>query len=85
MIRLKLTEKDKNVFFEDITIIEVQNYLLDGDLLDVFPFLMEKKNIDDLHLWLTTYLEGREYSINELEGWITKFAIIRQKRLNGGY
>lgn len=72
-------------FFEDITIIEVQNYLLDGDLLDVFPFLMEKKNIDDLHLWLTTYLEGREYSINELEGWITKFAIIRQKRLNGGY
>lgn len=85
MIRLKLTEEDKNIFFEDITIIEVQNYLLDGDLLDVFPFLMEKKNIDDLHLWLTTYLEGREYSINELEGWITKFAIIRQKRLNGGY
>jgi hypothetical protein len=85
LIRLKLTEEDKNIFFEDITIIEVQNYLLDGDLLDVFPFLMEKKNIDDLHLWLTTYLEGREYSINELEGWITKFAIIRQKRLNGGY
>ena len=46
---------------------------------------MDKKNIDDLHLWLTTYLEGREYNESELEGWITKFAIIRQKRLNGGY
>ena len=82
---MKLHFSNKDIFFDDVTLSEIQNYLYESNILNVFPFLMDKQNIDDLHLWLTTYLEGRQYNESELEGWITKFAIIRQKRLNGGY
>ena len=82
---MKLHFSNKQIFFDDVTLSEIQNYLYESNILNVFPFLMDKENIDDLHLWLTTYLEGRQYNESELEGWITKFAIIRQKRLNGGY
>ena len=81
---MKLHFTKKSTFFDDVTLSEIQNYLYESNILNVFPFLMDKKNIDDLHLWLTTYLEGREYSESELEGWITKFAIIRQKKIKWG-
>lgn len=77
--------EDQILFFEDLALSEIQNHLFESSLLLDFPFLMEKDHVDDLYLWLTTYLEGREYNKKELNGWIKKFSIIRQKRLNGGF
>ena len=81
----KLKPEPEIIFFQDLSISYIQDYLLASEFIDLFPFLLQVQNLEDLHLWLTTYLEGREFNINELEGWVTKFCIIRQKRLNGGY
>jgi hypothetical protein len=78
-------EKREIYFFQDLTRSYIQGYLLETLFIDKFHFLLDEDNVTDLHLWLTTYLEGREFNHDELDQWILKFCQMRQKRLNGGY
>ena len=72
-------------FYNDLDKPFLKEYLLENNILDDYDFLMDKRNFDDLFLWITTYCEDLTYNYKGLEGWILKFCVLRRKALNGGY
>ena len=85
---MKWYEKElrkKPKFCSELTKQELLNFLLEEDYYSDYPFLLDKKEIDNLMEWTQTYLEDIEFIYQHFGGWIVKYSIQRQKRLNGGF
>ena len=81
----KTKQLEKINLCTDLTKSELLVYLHEKDIYKDFPFLLDKNELDTFYEWVTTYLEDIEFIHSTFDGWVCKYCIQRQKRINGGF